>query len=81
MSARAAVLDTMSYQEPHSSLTPEAHTAACVRLLDAFRAEVLREAADAICASEYLRGYTDDHMTDMEEAADFLRRMAEGGDG
>ena len=46
-------------------------------LLDAYRAEVLREAADALDESETLRDLTDDHMHDVHAAANELRRMAD----
>lgn len=46
-------------------------------LLDAFRADVLREAADKLDESEVLRDLTDDHMADVNAAANELRRMAE----
>jgi hypothetical protein len=41
------------------------------------RAAVLREAADALDNSERLRDLTDDHMLDINAAADELRRMAD----
>lgn len=44
--------------------------------IDAFRAAVLREAADALDESEALRDLTDDHMHDVNAAANELRRMA-----
>ncbi|MFB7354831.1 hypothetical protein [Streptomyces gardneri] len=40
------------------------------------RATVLREAADALDESETLRDLTDDHMHDVNAAANELRRMA-----
>ncbi|MEE1735934.1 hypothetical protein PUR49_05315 [Streptomyces sp. BE147] len=43
------------------------------------RAEVLREAADALDESETLRDLTDDHMHDVNAAANELRRMAATG--
>lgn len=50
-------------------------------LLARLKAEVLREAADALDASERLREETDDHMNDVNAAARELRRMAaEAGD-
>ncbi|MEU9670373.1 AlpA family phage regulatory protein [Streptomyces bobili] len=45
--------------------------------IDAFRASVLREAADRLDESEALRDLTDDHMHDVNAAANELRRMAE----
>lgn len=48
-----------------------------VKLLDAYRAAVLREAADALDESETLRDLTDDHMSDVNAAANELRRMAD----
>lgn len=45
--------------------------------MDAHRAEVLREAADALDESEALRDLTDDHMADVNAAANELRRMAD----
>lgn len=47
------------------------------RALDAYRAEVLREAADALDESDRLRDLTDDHMHDVNAAANELRRMAD----
>lgn len=44
--------------------------------IDAFRAAVLLEAADALDESETLRDLTDDHMHDVNAAANELRRMA-----
>jgi hypothetical protein len=41
------------------------------------RAAVLREAADALDESEILRDLTDDHMHDVNAAANELRRMAD----
>ncbi|MFJ2697468.1 hypothetical protein ACIO5Z_14740 [Streptomyces rochei] len=41
------------------------------------RAAILREAADHLDNSERLRDYTDDHMGDINEAANELRRMAD----
>jgi hypothetical protein len=40
------------------------------------QADALVEAADALRASERLRSFTDDHMGDVNEAADELDRMA-----
>lgn len=45
--------------------------------IDAFRAAVLREAADKLDESETLRDLTDDHMSDVNAAANELRRMAD----
>ncbi|WP_329622942.1 hypothetical protein OG357_23035 [Streptomyces sp. NBC_01255] len=45
--------------------------------LDAYQAAVLLEAADSLDESETLRDLTDDHMHDVNAAADELRRMAE----
>lgn len=47
-------------------------------LLDAYRAEVLREAADTLDRSRELIEYTDDHMSDINQATRLLRCMAEG---
>ncbi|WP_405554290.1 hypothetical protein [Streptomyces sp. NBC_01171] len=41
------------------------------------RATVLREAADALDESDTLRDLTDDHMADVNAAANELRRMAD----
>lgn len=41
------------------------------------RSLVLRTAADALDESEALRDFTDDHMSDVNAAADELRRMAD----
>lgn len=41
------------------------------------RAETLREAADALDESKTLRDLTDDHMHDVNAAANELRRMAD----
>jgi predicted DNA-binding transcriptional regulator AlpA len=46
-------------------------------LLNAYREAVLREAADALDESETLRDLTDDHMSDVNAAANELRRMAD----
>jgi predicted DNA-binding transcriptional regulator AlpA len=46
-------------------------------LVDAYRAAVLREAADKLDESETLRDLTDDHMSDVNAAANELRRMAD----
>lgn len=46
-------------------------------LIREHRAEVLREAADALDESETLRDLTDDHMHDVNAAANELRRMAD----
>jgi predicted DNA-binding transcriptional regulator AlpA len=47
-----------------------------VKMLAAYRASVLREAADALDESETLRDLTDDHMSDVNAATNELRRMA-----
>jgi hypothetical protein len=47
------------------------------RKINAFKAAVLREAADALDESETLRDLTDDHMSDVNAAANELRRMAD----
>ncbi|MEU1445483.1 helix-turn-helix transcriptional regulator [Streptomyces mirabilis] len=55
-----------------------------VKLLDAYRASVLREAADKLDESETLRELTDDHMGDVNMVTAELRRMAneaEASDG
>jgi hypothetical protein len=54
-----------------------------VKMLAAYRASVLREAADQLDESEALRDLTDDHMHDVNAAANELRRMAaeEASDG
>lgn len=39
-------------------------------------AAAYRAAADEISEAEYLRSYTDDHMSDIYEAAEYLRRRA-----
>lgn len=49
------------------------------QLLDAFRAAVLLEAADALDESETLRDLTDDHMSDVNMVTNELRRMAGEG--
>jgi predicted DNA-binding transcriptional regulator AlpA len=46
-------------------------------LVDAYRADVLRVAADRLDESETLRDLTDDHMQDVNAAANELRRMAD----
>jgi hypothetical protein len=48
-----------------------------VSLVDAYRSAVLREAADKLDESETLRDLTDDHMHDVNAAANELRRMAD----
>lgn len=56
----------------------DVHTmSAAQKLLHAYRAAVLREAADALDESETLRDLTDDHMQDVNAAANELRRMAD----
>ncbi|WP_319596255.1 GntR family transcriptional regulator [Streptomyces sp. ID05-04B] len=45
--------------------------------INAFRAAVLREAADALDESEVLRDFTDDHMSDVNATTNELRRMAD----
>lgn len=44
--------------------------------INAYRSAVLREAADKLDESETLRDLTDDHMHDVNAAANELRRMA-----
>jgi hypothetical protein len=48
------------------------------QLVDAYRTEVLREAADRLDGSKVLRDLTDDHMHDVNAAANELRRIADG---
>jgi len=74
---RIAVLSALN--EPPFNEVAEKHCVPwddAVKLLDAFRAAVLREAADALDESETLRDLTDDHMHDVNAAANELRRMA-----
>lgn len=60
------------------SWTPRETTDERVEKLHAkVRAEVLREAADALDESKTLRDLTDDHMHDVHAAANELRRMAD----
>jgi len=40
-------------------------------------AAAYRQAADLISTADELRSYTDDHMGDIHEAADYLRRRAD----
>ncbi|WP_128977263.1 hypothetical protein [Streptomyces roseicoloratus] len=47
------------------------------KLITAYRAAVLRTAADALDDSETLRDLTDDHMRDVNATTNELRRMAE----
>lgn len=55
----------------------DVHTmTAAQKLLHAYRGAVLRAAADALDESETLRDLTDDHMADVNAAANELRRMA-----
>jgi len=51
-------------------------------VVSAIRPLILREAADLIENSDKLRSFTDDHMGDIEMAADVLRRAAslDGGE-
>lgn len=56
--------------------SPEISERASERI-DAYRAAVLREAADKLDESEALRDLTDDHMHDVNAAANELRRMAD----
>ncbi|MFZ3558139.1 hypothetical protein [Streptomyces sp. BH055] len=59
-----------------SSADPE-HVDDCPGCTPVDRAVVLREAADALDNSDRLRDHTDDHMRDVNAAADELRRMAD----
>ncbi|MBX9392249.1 hypothetical protein K4749_01210 [Streptomyces sp. TRM72054] len=74
---RIAVLSAMAYppynETSESRCTPWAEA---VKLLADYRAAVLREAADRLDESETLRDLTDDHMHDVNAAANELRRMA-----
>jgi predicted DNA-binding transcriptional regulator AlpA len=51
-----------------------------VKMLNAYRRAVLLEAADKLDQSETLRDLTDDHMHDVNAAANELRRMADEGE-
>lgn len=44
--------------------------------VNAIKADALEEAAEVLRNSERLRSFTDDHMGDVNEAADELDRMA-----
>lgn len=75
---RIAVLSRMS--SPKWSPVSESHGMPwdeAAELLHAYRAAVLREAADKLDESETLRDLTDDHMHDVNAAANELRRMAD----
>lgn len=75
--ARTAVYSELMW--PKWNPTSESHGAGEEKtnaLLDAFRAEILREAADLLDESDNLRDLTDDHMHDVNAAANELRRMA-----
>lgn len=71
--------EPMSEERAAQLLAPlEAKARAIREQLDAKRrAEVLREAADRLDESERLRNLTDDHMHDVNAAANELRRMAD----
>lgn len=73
MDARRELYAFAMQGKPHS---PDVSEQASERI-DAFRAAVLREAADALDESETLRDLTDDHMSDVNAAANELRRMAD----
>jgi predicted DNA-binding transcriptional regulator AlpA len=73
MTARADLYAFAMQGKPHS---PDNSEKASERI-DAFRAAVLRQAADALDESETLRDLTDDHMHDVNAAANELRRMAD----
>lgn len=64
--ARQAVVDAAA-DEAEGFISPDLLDA-----LDEYRAAVEHEAAEHIRCSEYLRSYTDDHMGDCIEAADFI---------
>lgn len=49
-------------------------------VIAAARGPFYREAAQAILTSERLRNLTDDHMGDIEMAAEELRELAEAGE-
>jgi hypothetical protein len=68
MSAREELFESLTpaYRAQYAPGEEESVNA----LLDAYRDEVLREAADRIRNSKHLRDYTDDHMRDCNEAAD-----------
>jgi hypothetical protein len=82
---RIAILSNLS--DPPYSEVAETHCVPwddAVKMLAAYRASVLREAADALDESETLRDLTDDHMSDVNAATNELRRMAaepEASDG
>ncbi|WP_327379423.1 hypothetical protein [Streptomyces sp. NBC_01212] len=64
--ARQAVVDAAAL-EAEGFISPDLLDA-----IDEYRAAVEHEAAEAIRSSAYLRSYTDDHMSDCIEAADFI---------
>lgn len=51
-------------------------TTAAAMAINSIKADAFEEAAEAIRTSETLRSLTDDHMRDIEAAADELDRMA-----
>jgi len=64
---------------PIASISARTHVAlwaAAADAINAIKADALEEAAEALCQSECLRNHTDDHMGDIEAAADELRHMA-----
>jgi hypothetical protein len=79
MSARENVLMTMAYSSEWFLGTHKEALAQHRKELDDYRAEVLREAAERLRSSERLRDYTDDHMSDVNAAADELDNMAAEG--
>lgn len=76
MSARDEAVEMIRRICP-AHLDRDQYGALLAEKFDAHRAAVLREAADALDNSERLREITDDHMRDINEAADELRRMAD----
>ncbi|MFH8751037.1 hypothetical protein ACH4GK_32150 [Streptomyces rimosus] len=64
-----------------AALPNEQGFAKAERLAAAFRAEVLREAADAVDAAEPLDDYADRFNSGVQWATDEVRRMAAEGGG
>lgn len=64
-------------QEPRVQALFACAAEAVMAVADTEHAAVLREAADALDNSDRLRDLTDDHMSDVNAAADELRRLAD----
>jgi len=70
MSARDDIIGMLDHAYPGGDY--DKFDAYVTSILDTYRAEVLREAAEKIRNSETLRDWTDDHMSDCNMAADLI---------